>query len=324
MINDEDQFTINLGSSKNIQNDIFKNKEHPIYLTQPPFCNDHPLIDNFTIISFLSSFDDNIYHFSQTHNSQKYIDGQLFTNFLIISRLSNKIFKIRYQESGNFFVIQILNKDPSIYFKQSSYKLIHNKRKVWIFDNRPILNENSESPIRFKKNKGIEELSDFYNNKSVNRSIQNQVTASLFYSISPFHPKTINRNRYLKINPDGTIEGVFKSFGGYYFKFITNDSVNLPFNVFTWFSPFFKAIVQSEQFRQMTTIELDGTFSALEPYVICVPQIIFRNTGIPLGIMASSTESCSLYSLFFESLKKLDAEMMMISLILIHLEKKST
>lgn len=90
---------------------------------------------------------------------------------------------------------------------------------VYIFDNKPLLNESVVSTIQYKKNNGIAELSDFYNNIGVNRQQQNQITASLFYSIAPFHPKTIARHKNLSINPDNTIEGVFQNFVGRYFRF---------------------------------------------------------------------------------------------------------
>lgn len=154
-------------------------------------------------------------------------------------------------------------------------------------------------------------MSDFYNNIGVNRQQQNQITASLFYSIAPFHPKTIARHKNLSINPDNTIEGVFQNFGGRYFRFFSEEEISIddfPFQIFCWFSPYFDLIVKSEQFKNMTTIELDVTFSALDPYKICIPLLIFRNTGIPLGIIASVSETASLYSIFFEALKKLDSE----------------
>lgn len=44
--------------------------------------------------------------------------------------------------------------------------------------------------------------------------------ASLFYSASPFHPKTISRQENKFINPDSTIDGILKNFGGKYFRII--------------------------------------------------------------------------------------------------------
>lgn len=40
----------------------------------------------------------------------------------------------------------------------------------------------------------------------------------------------------------------------------------------------------------MPTIELYATFQALETYVICILLITYRNSGIPLGILASISE----------------------------------
>lgn len=81
-----------------------------------------------------------------------------------------------------------------------------------------------------------------------------------------------------------------------------------PFQIFSWFSPYLDFIINSDQFNLITTVELDATFEALDPYVICVPHLIYRNTGIPIGILVSLSESTSLCSIFFESLKKLDEQ----------------
>lgn len=154
------------------------------------------------------------------------------------------------------------------------------------------------------------EISDFYNSIGVDKTIQNQLTASIFYSLSPFNPKTISRNIKKIINPDDSIEGILNNLGGMLFNFQNpNEEISIdiyPFKIFSWLSPYLKQIVESDEFNIMTTIELDATFDALEPYVICIPVIINRNTGIPLGLLVSISESTSLYSLFFESLKQID------------------
>ena len=253
---------------------------------------------------------DSLFHFTQTKKSEITIANQKFTHCIEISQLFTKVFVFRYQISGNYFVIQLLNLNANIHFTEKQVLLNKNQRNVFIYDNPAIINYNSESPIKLQKNAGIAELSDFFNNISVDREIQNQLTASIFYSLSPFQNKTITRNRNKLINPDNSIEGILKTFGGKYFKFQSKEEIDLdqyPFEVFSWMSPYFDMIVESEEFdKVMTTIELDSTFDALEPYRICIPVIIYRNTGIPLGILASIEEYTSLYSMFFESLKELD------------------
>ena len=105
------------------------------------------------------------------------------------------------------------------------------------------------------------------------------------------------------MNPDNTIDGVFKNFGGTLYKFHPKEKVDpteYPLEVFAYFTPYFQSIVESKQF--------DATFSALSPYVLWVPTLIFRNSGIPLGFLISPSEKTSLYCMFFESLKKFDEE----------------
>lgn len=128
MFDDDGNFSLLLGTSKRIfSTDILHAKNIPIYLASPPYDNSHPLLDNFTIIAFLSSFDDDLYTFSQTkEKTEVKIDGKTFTNYKEISRLSTKLFKLRYQKSGNNFVIQILNNHQLIKYRDENIKLKKN------------------------------------------------------------------------------------------------------------------------------------------------------------------------------------------------------
>ena len=72
MFNQEGQIKLHLGSSSNVTSQItLRGRDHPIYLTNPPYDNNQPLIDNFTLIYFLSTFDDNKYTFTQTRTIKK-------------------------------------------------------------------------------------------------------------------------------------------------------------------------------------------------------------------------------------------------------------
>lgn len=46
-------------------------------------------------------------------------------------------------------------------------------------------------------------------------------------------------------------------------------------------------------------IELDASFKAAKPNVFASPMAIYRNTGIPLGLIIGHKECSKLYSLFF-------------------------
>ena len=310
MFDDDGKLILQLGTSKRIfATDVLQTKNRTVFLTKPPFNNKKPLLDNFTVLVFLSTLNNSTFKFSQTMKSEITIDGQRFTHCIKIYQKLDNIFILRYQTTGNYFTIQLCKLNSEIKFEREDILLNINSRKVNIYKNPIIYNQNSESPMKLQKNDGIQELSDFYNNVSVNRKIQNQLTASIFYSVAPFNPKTISKNRNKIINPDDTIDGVLNIFGGKYFIFKSKEEISLdeyPFKVFAWFSPYFDLIIESQEFDVMTTVELDSTFTALDPYTMCIPTIIYRNSSIPLGLLASISESTSLYSIFFESLKELD------------------
>lgn len=312
MFDQDGQAILDIGTSTNVLiPKTFYSRGHPVYLTNAPYYNTKPLLHSFTVLYFLSTFDES-FTFSQTKKNStiREIDGQLFTHHLIIKLNSLKLFKVFYQKTGNYFVIQILNLHTDIHYDSKEIKCCKNKRTIYIYSNPIIRINNPEIPLQIMNNKGIMELSDFYNNKSVDKSQINEITSSLFYSIAPFNPKTIKKTKNLKINPNNTLEGIFENAGGYLFKFQPMEGIDLneyPFGVFTWFSPYFIEITKSYKFEYATTIEFDATFTALAPYTICIPQLIFRNTGIPLGLMISPSEKTSLYAMFFEALKKLDS-----------------
>lgn len=313
MFDQNGQISLNIGTSTNMKSqNTLHQRDHMIFLTNSPYINTKPLLDNFTILYFLSTFNNDIFDFTQTHKFKKpkKIDKQLFTNFLIISRKGIELFKVFYQQCGNYFAVQILNVDESINYKEVEVKLNKLKRKVYVYNN-PLI-ENKDSIIPIQANRGIMELCDFYNNKSVDPSMRNPITASLFYNVSPFNQKTINRNKHKIMNPDDSIIGVLENFGGMLFIFNSSEPIDekqFPFGVFSWLTPYFNDIVSSQYFEYAATIELDATFQVLAPYKICVPLLIYRNSGIPLGILVSPSEKFSLYSMFFESLKKLDNEL---------------
>lgn len=67
-----DLISFQLGTSINVLSDLtFVKRGHPVYLVNPPYNNDKPLIDDPTIIYFISTFDNNKYSFSQTYTIKK-------------------------------------------------------------------------------------------------------------------------------------------------------------------------------------------------------------------------------------------------------------
>ncbi|KAK8882255.1 hypothetical protein M9Y10_002086 [Tritrichomonas musculus] len=311
MFDENGQFRLRLGTSKNIfTTNILQERNRAVFLTKDPFNNKEPLLDHFTALAFLSTLSDKFFHFTQTKVSGITITGQRFTHYIEISYNHTIVFIFRFQVSGNYFVIQIRN-TCGLKFNKENVKLNINSRNVYIYANQILTDLNAKSSLNFLRNSGISEISDFYNNSSVDRTKQNPLTPTLFYAVAPFNPKTIARTKNKIINPDNTINGIIQTFGGQFFRFHNNEDISLddyPFQIFSWFSPYLDFIINSDQFDLITTVELDATFEALDPYVICVPHLIYRNTGIPIGILVSLSESASLYSIFFESLKKLDEQ----------------
>ena len=130
----------------------------------------------------------------------------------------------------------------------------------------------------------------------------NQYTSLLFFRIAPFHPKTIRRLE--NSNPENDLLKIFTPLGGWLFivkgkGIFTCKGEDVM--MFSWFYPYFKNV-----FLKGTAIELDTTFKVLKPLKTVIPQLIIKNTGVPLCLLAGPSESTNLYSLFYESIRKID------------------
>lgn len=95
------------------------------------------------------------------------------------------------------------------------------------------------------------ELSDFYNNKPVERSKRNQITASLFYDVAPFDPKTINRNVHKSYEHNGCkdqLERIIENTQHQLAKIIRKHNLNYTVIAVT---------VQRKLYREPKTAELE-------------------------------------------------------------------
>ena len=111
MFDENGQFILRLGTSKKIfATNILQERNRSVFLTKHPFNNKEPLLDHFTILAFLSTLSDEQFHFTQTMVSGIAIAGKRFTHFIQISHNHIIVFILKYQVSGNYFVIQIRNK----------------------------------------------------------------------------------------------------------------------------------------------------------------------------------------------------------------------
>lgn len=67
----------------------------------------------------------------------------------------------------------------------------------------------------------------------------------------------------------------------------------------SWLSP-----TAVSAFTQSAYTELDATFYAMKPYVLCVPQVVKMNCAYPVGLIIAPSESFNLYELFYQSLSQ--------------------
>ena len=283
------------------------NTHNPYYLKSPPYDKDS--IDLFTFILFLSTFDENLFDFILTTGLTRTKEQQkLDCRIIIIEKNTEKeIFKLSFNSLGNIFYIQLLGTSQLIKYDTGFSNLESHKTPTFFYKYSYTRDPNIDTPYKIVYPRKIfQKLSRLFNSKNSNPNT-NQFTAFIFYRIAPFNKKTVQRKFLETIDPFHDLKNIFQQLGGNLFVIYGNG----PFKcnkkdvfAFAWLNPYIDQI-----FDLGKTIELDGTFRVLFPYVACIPQMVFKNTGIPLGILAGPSESSNLYSLFFESLKILDGEL---------------
>ena len=66
MFDQDGQVLLQIGTSTNMESPTtFLKRQHQIYLANSPFDNNKPLLDNFTVLYFLATFNKDEYKFTQ-------------------------------------------------------------------------------------------------------------------------------------------------------------------------------------------------------------------------------------------------------------------
>lgn len=221
------------------------------------------------------------------------------------TRNTKAIFKILFDSAGNYFYIQILSTSSLIRYDLNFNKLNIRCTTYFTYSNPIITDESLNTLYKIQFPLGIvHKISILLNKKNARKDV-NQFTSLLFLRIAPFHKKTIHRNLMKRVNPTKNLSQIFDQLGGFLVIIPSDDGQftcdNENVEMFAWFNQYFDNFL-----TKGTSIELDTTFRALNPFVAAIPQIIVNNTGVPLCILVGSTESSALYSLFFESLHLID------------------
>lgn len=191
---------------------------------------------------------------------------------VIYEKISKKrVFKIKYPSTGDAFVIQILGTFQFTHYTAFSYV-----NPFQIFN----VTYNDEKNINHRFLSFVSRVLNGSN--KVNNVIK--VSALLFHTISPTHLKTQRREMLLSLNPTNTLEGVFNHVSGYLFMFKGLGNYNEKKDPVIGYLG--------------DTVELDASLKIVAPDVYCVPQLIYKNTDFPLGLIVEPTELSSLYSLF--------------------------
>ena len=301
---------------------IIMDKKHPLYLLKDIISQD-PVFTSDEIIMFLSGLDccclkiQPKIHRKKTLNIKcKKINFDRCLNIIETNPkdedIKSKILKLYYDSEGNYFLVQIVQTSKYLQYEKRNFKETNNRSfHAWIY--LPI--ENGEpsptNPQGFNSNLIIRYLSRYFNHKA-NIKFVNQFTAAAFRSIeSPIERTMLNRIDENAMNATDLKE-LFTCIGGHLFLVKGNglyEFEGTSIKAFAWIPE-----VSFEVLTMGNCIELDTSFTAINPYVFSVPSIIHRNSGIPLGLLVGPTECHELYSLLYNSMSIIDSELFQILL----------
>lgn len=303
---DPSRFCLVSNTRQNLNStDTIIDSHHQFYLydhsSYPNVTNKDRNIDIFSFMFFLSTFDNK--NFRATHESNQTIkfQGTVLNHRMIIheKNSSKALFKIRFNSTGTKCTIQIIGTSDLVKYNQTQIKTQNYTINAYVYGNEIIKSNLAQNKFKIKNNIFLSTISHIFNSSSNPSSF----ASVLFYSISPKSPKVQKQEWRKYLNPDGSLEGVFEKLGGtlcIYKGYGNYHYSETPIIGFVWFHQHLETFMDLS-----TTIELDTSFKVLSPDVFCIPQMIFRNTGIPLALVVGPRESADLYSLFFEGLKKL-------------------
>lgn len=290
---------------------------HPLYVMSD-LKNKKYVFSSAKVVVFLSNLDCNQLIFQSTiHRKKKFKEddsNQIFnfdrclTIFPKIATADNpvkdKIMKVYYDSLGNFFLIQIIRISTFIQFEKKSFEIEGFRRfNAYVLKQGPKGVPTPSNPQGYQSNIIICYLSRYFNNK-LNFSKVNQFTASLFADISPPDDRTLQRRLVNNTQNSQNLKDTFDILGGYVFLIKGDGFLHYEdelIKAFVWIP---KCSMQA--LKLGNCIELDTSFKAVDPQVYVVPQLIYRNSGLPLALIVGPTECSQLYALFYRSIQAID------------------
>lgn len=316
MLDDENMFGLRINRDLTSPNTVFDSR-HPQYIMSD-LKNKKFIFTSPKAIVFLSNLDcDHLIFISKNHRKKKFKENDsnqvlLFDRCLTLlpkiqtaeNPKQEKIMKVYYDSLGNNFLMQITRISAFIKFEKKNFD-IEGFRKfsayVLIQGQRGI--PTPRNPHGYKSNILICYLSRYFNNK-INFPRVNQFTASLFADISPPDDRTLQKRLINNTQNSRNLKDTFDILGGYVFLIRGDGFLNYQeelIKAFVWIP---KCSIQT--LKMGTCIELDTSFKAVDPQVYVVPQLVYRNSGLPLALIVGPKECSHLYALLYRSMQAID------------------
>lgn len=310
----EGLFGLRVNRDMNSELTILDSK-HPLYMLSNLYTQES-IFNPFEIIEFLSGINcDDLIIKSKLNKNKIYKKDSLTYQFDrcidVMDQFvkeeeitTKKILKVYFDSQGNHFLVQIKNTSKKIKYVKKKIKINDSRVfNAYIFIPCPLGTPTLTNPQGFNPNKIIKIMSRYFNSKN-NLDVVNSFTSNAFADICPLNEKVLlsRDDHYIQNAKD--LFDIFNVIGGHLFLIPGNGTFrfdNEEVKAFCWLPDIINNLLILG-----CCIELDCSFKAVEDNVFCVPMIIYRNTGIPIGLITGPSECSQLYSMLYNSIFKID------------------
>ena len=298
--------------------------KHHTHLLEKDLATKRQLFHGYEALDFLAGIDCTNYDIKSytklnrdfvVQTNEKDTEKIIFHRRIDVLHKDKVFLKVYYTADASFFVFQVLiggylNMKRVLFAPRNKHgRNTYGYIFIPLENNAPRVPWN---PLGYRENKIIRAISQYIcrypNIKKVNYG-----TAYLFLNVSPpiSFRSCLKRTPYVQNIPENiqSLEQIFDETKGFTLLIPNSDGnfsyKNIKIGAFIYIPYSTFELLQMDE-SVLSCIELDTSFKPTSPDVYCVPQLIYRNVGIPIALIVGPSESCELYNLLYFAIQHYD------------------
>ena len=227
----------------------------------------------------------------------------------------DKVLQIFFSGDKDEFAVQFFKYSECIKFVDKYFNIGGDKYLAHIIErSTPYTKETGLK--KYPSNPIIETLSRMFNDP------RNRFSCCIAENLETIAPPSVttlaNREHKNSISHSNGLNELFQKIGGYVFTVPTSssNSEQCPMFIesnghprtlmgFVWIP---KSTIKMLNDEKGSCIELDASYDPTNPFVYCIPQLIYHNAGIPLGLIVYRSECFEMYNLFYKAIEHIDKD----------------